>query len=112
MPQLPYLHHRPTLAPDVFVAPDAYIIGRVTIGPRSSVWFGSTLRGDNEPLMLGEGIDIQDHCTLHTAPGFPVVLGNFVSLGHNAMVHGAVLEDYVLVAMAATILTGARVGAG
>jgi carbonic anhydrase/acetyltransferase-like protein (isoleucine patch superfamily) len=112
MPLLPYQGHRPTLAPDVFVAPDAYVIGRVTMGPRSSVWFGSTLRGDTEPLTLGEGVDIQDHCTLHSDPGHPTVLGDFVSLGHNAIVHGAVLEHHVLIAISATVLTGARIGSG
>jgi carbonic anhydrase/acetyltransferase-like protein (isoleucine patch superfamily) len=84
----------------------------VTIGSRSSVWFGATLRGDTEPLTIGEGCDIQDHCTLHTDVGFPLIFGNYVSLGHNAIVHSAVLGDYVLVAMAATILTGAKIGAG
>jgi carbonic anhydrase/acetyltransferase-like protein (isoleucine patch superfamily) len=112
MPLLPYLEHRPSLAESVFVAPDAFVIGRVSIGPRSSVWFGSTLRGDTEPLTLGEGVDIQDHCTLHSDPGHPTVLGDFVSLGHNAIVHGAVLEDHVLIAIAATVLTGARIGSG
>lgn len=112
MPLLPYLDHTPEVAPDVFVAPDAYVVGRVTIGPRSSIWFGATLRGDHEPLSLGEAVNIQEHCTLHTDPGFPLALGDFVSLGHHAIVHGAVLEDHVLIAMAATVLTGARIGAG
>src|ERR687886_2263670 len=112
MPLLKYFDHEPQLAPDVFIAPDAHVIGKVTIGPRSGVWFGATIRGDTEPLRLGEGCNVQDHCTLHTDPGFPVVIGNFVSLGHNAIVHGAVLEDYVLIAIAATVLSGARIGAG
>lgn len=112
MPLLPYLDHRPQVAPDVYIAPDAYVIGRVTIGPRSSVWFGSILRGDNEPLTIGEGCNIQEHSVLHTDPGYPVVMGNYVSLGHHAIVHGAVLEDYVLIAMSATVLTGARIGRG
>lgn len=112
MPLVPYLDHLPQVAPDVYVAPDAYVIGRVTIGPRSSVWFGSTLRGDREPLTLGEGVNIQDHSVLHTDEGFPVVLGDYVSLGHNAVVHGAIVGDHVLIAMSATVLTGARIGAG
>jgi carbonic anhydrase/acetyltransferase-like protein (isoleucine patch superfamily) len=112
MPLLKFLDYTPQIAPDVYVAPDAYVIGRVSIGPDSSVWFGSTLRGDNEPITLGTGVNIQDHCTLHTDPGFPVVLGDHVSLGHNAIVHGAILEDHVLIAMAATVLTGAKIGAG
>jgi carbonic anhydrase/acetyltransferase-like protein (isoleucine patch superfamily) len=112
MPLLPFLDDRPTIAPDVFVAPDGYVIGRVTIGPRSSVWFGSVLRGDVEPITVGEGVNVQEHGVLHTDPGFPVVLGNYVSLGHHALVHGATLEDYVLIAMSATVLTGAHIGAG
>jgi carbonic anhydrase/acetyltransferase-like protein (isoleucine patch superfamily) len=112
MPLLPYQDENPLVAPDVYIAPDAYVIGKVKIGARSSIWFGATLRGDNEPLTLGEGVDIQDHSILHTDPGFPVVLGDYVSLGHNAIVHGAIVEDHVLVAMSATVLTGARIGAG
>lgn len=112
MPVMPFLEFSPQIAPDVFIAPDAYVIGKVAIGPQSGIWFGSTLRGDVEPLTIGQGVNIQDHCTLHTDAGFPLVLGDYVSLGHNAIVHGAVLEDHVLVAMAATILTGARIGAG
>jgi carbonic anhydrase/acetyltransferase-like protein (isoleucine patch superfamily) len=112
MPVLPYLDHHPVIAPDVFVAPDAYVIGRVSIGAQSSVWFGSSLRGDNEPLTLGECVNIQEHSVLHCDPGYPVVLGDYVSLGHHAIVHSAVLEDHVLVAMSATVLTGARIGAG
>ena len=112
MPVLKFRDYDPLIAPDVFIAPDAYVIGQVTIGPRSSVWFGSTLRGDHEPLTLGEGVNVQDHSVLHTDEGFPLVLGDYVSLGHNAVVHGAVVEDHVLIAMSATVLTGARIGAG
>jgi carbonic anhydrase/acetyltransferase-like protein (isoleucine patch superfamily) len=112
MPVLPYLEHMPQIAEDVFIAADAYVIGKVTIGPRSSIWYGATLRGDNEPLTLGEAVNIQDHCTLHTDPGVPLVMGDYVSLGHHAVVHSAILEDHVLIAMAATVLTGARIGAG
>jgi carbonic anhydrase/acetyltransferase-like protein (isoleucine patch superfamily) len=112
MPLVPYQNYMPEVAADVYIAPDAYVIGRVTIGARSSVWYGATLRGDNEPLTIGEGVDIQDHSILHTDAGFPLVLGDYVSLGHNAVVHGAIVEDRVLIAMSATVLTGARIGAG
>lgn len=112
MPVLPYLDHQPLLGPDVFIAPNAHVIGRVTLGARSSVWFGAVVRGDVEPVTVGEGVNIQEHAVLHTDPGFPVVLGNHVSLGHHAIVHGATLEDYVLVAMSATVLSGAQIGAG
>src|SRR5438093_12833881 len=112
MPLLPYLDHAPRIASDVFIAPDAHVIGRVTIGPRSSVWFGCTLRGDMEPLTIGEAVNIQDHSILHTDVGFPLVLGDYVSLGHNVVVHGAVVGDHVLIAISATVLTGAKIGAG
>lgn len=112
MPVLPYLDHQPSLGPDVFIAPSAHVIGRVSLGARSSVWFGAVVRGDVEPVTVGEGVNLQEHCVLHTDPGYPVVLGNYVSLGHHAIVHGATLEDYVLVAMSATVLSGARIGAG
>src|SRR5919197_2619768 len=112
MPLLPYLGQTPSLAPDVFIAPEAYVVGNVTIGPRSSIWFGATLRGDHEPLRLGEAVNVQDHSTLHTDEGFPLVLGDYVSLGHNAIVHGAFVEHHVLIAIGAIVLTGARIGAG
>jgi carbonic anhydrase/acetyltransferase-like protein (isoleucine patch superfamily) len=76
------------------------------------VWFGSTLRGDTEPITIGQGVNIQENSVLHTDANEPTVLGDYVSLGHNAIVHGAVLEDHVLVAMGAIVLTGARIGAG
>jgi carbonic anhydrase/acetyltransferase-like protein (isoleucine patch superfamily) len=112
MPLLPYLGHTPRLAPDVFLAPDAYVVGNVTIGPRSSIWFGATLRGDHEPVKLGKAVNVQDHSVLHTDEGCPLVLGDYVSLGHNAVVHGAVVEDHALIAIGAIVLSGARIGAG
>src|SRR6266516_5332691 len=112
MPLLPYLDHAPRIASDVFIAPDAHVIGRVTIGPRSSVWFGCTLRGDMEPLTIGEAVNVQDHAVLPTDVGFPLVIGDYVSLGHIAVVHGAVIEDHVLVAIGAIVLSGAKIGAG
>lgn len=112
MPLLPYLDHRPEIGPEVYIAPDAYVIGKVTIGARSSVWFGSILRGDQEPITVGEGVNIQEHSVLHTDLRQPVVVGNYVTLGHHALVHSATLEDYVLIAMSATVLSGARIGTG
>jgi gamma-carbonic anhydrase len=112
MPLLRYFAHLPELAPDVFVAPTAYVIGQVRIGPRCSIWFGSTLRGDMEAIKLGTGVNIQENSILHTDLNYPTILGDFVSLGHNAIVHGAVLDEHVLVAMGAIVLTGARIGAG
>jgi carbonic anhydrase/acetyltransferase-like protein (isoleucine patch superfamily) len=112
MPLLPYLEHEPKIGPDVYIAPDAYVVGKVTIGARSSVWFGSVLRGDQEPVTVGEAVNIQEHSVLHTDIRQPVVVGNYVSLGHHAIVHSATIEDYVLIAMSATVLSGARIGSG
>src|SRR5262249_41961436 len=112
MPILPYLDHYPQLAPDFYVAPSGFVIGRVQAGPGSSVWFGAVVRGDLEPITMGEGVNIQEHAVLHTDVGFPTVIGDHSSLGHHAIVHGAVLEDHVLVAMSAIVLSGARIGAG
>jgi carbonic anhydrase/acetyltransferase-like protein (isoleucine patch superfamily) len=112
MPILPYLDHQPRVAPNVFVAPTGYVIGRVTVGPDSSIWFGAVVRGDIEPVTLGMGVNIQEHAVVHTDVGFPSVIGDYSSLGHHAIVHGAVLEDHVLIAMSATVLSGAHIGAG
>ena len=112
MPLLHYLDHFPVIADDVYIAPDAYVIGRVSVGAQSSIWFGSTLRGDNEPITVGRAVNIQEHSVLHADIGNPVVLGDYVSLGHHALVHSALLEDHVLVAMNAVVLSGAKIGSG
>lgn len=107
---LPYEGHAPELADDAFVAPGCTLIGRVRMGAGSSVWYGSVLRGDNDALVLGEGVDVQDGCILHTDAGRPLSLGDRVSLGHGAIVHGADVDADVLIGMGAVLLNGARVG--
>lgn len=96
--------------PSAFIAPGAVLVGEVTIGRESSVWFQTTLRGDLETIEIGEETNIQDGCTVHVDVGYPARIGARVTLGHGAIVHGATVEDEVLVAMRAVILNGCRVG--
>lgn len=96
----------------VFVAAGARIVGDVTIDEQSSVWFNAVLRGDTEPIRIGKRTNVQDLCVLHADPGFPCVLEDGVTLGHRAIVHGAVIEEDSLIGMGAIVMNGARVGAG
>ena len=106
--------HAPVLPEDgdFWIAPDANVIGRVTLASASSVWFGSTLRGDNEPIEIGHGTNLQENCVVHTDPGFPVKIGANCTIGHKAMIHGCTIGDGTLVGMGATILNGAVIGEG
>ncbi|MFD4397496.1 gamma carbonic anhydrase family protein [Kitasatospora sp. NPDC058397] len=102
----------PTVDPSAFLAPNAVVVGDVTIGSGAGVWYGAVLRGDAESITVGQDSNIQDNCTLHADPGFPLVVGERISVGHNAVLHGCVVEDDALVGMNATVLNGARIGAG
>ncbi|GAQ52771.1 gamma carbonic anhydrase family protein [Streptomyces acidiscabies] len=102
----------PKIDGEAFVAPTATVIGDVTLGAGASVWYGAVLRGDVESIAVGADSNVQDNCTLHADPGFPVRVGERVSVGHNAVVHGATVEDDCLVGMGATVLNGAVIGAG
>ena len=95
---------------DFWIAPNANVVGNVTIGSGASVWFGCTLRGDNEPILLGDGSNIQDGCVLHTDPGFPLTIGPNATIGHKAMLHGCTIGVQSLVGMGATFLNGAVIG--
>lgn len=103
---------QPEIHPTAWVAPGAVVVGRVRLGARSSVWYGSVLRADSEEVIVGDGVNIQDQCGLHSDPGEPAVLHDDVSLGHKAMVHGAVVEEGALIGIGAIVLGGARVGRG
>ncbi|MDJ0826756.1 MAG: gamma carbonic anhydrase family protein [Rhodobacter sp.] len=103
---------RPPEDGDFWVAPTANVIGNVTLMAGASVWFGSTLRGDNEPIVLGQGSNIQENCVLHTDPGYPLTIGRDCTIGHKAMLHGCTIEDGALIGMGATVLNGAVIGAG
>ncbi|MBT2208138.1 MULTISPECIES: gamma carbonic anhydrase family protein [Actinomadura] len=103
---------RPKIHPEAWVAPGAVVVGRVSLGRASSVWYGSVLRGEDEEVVVGEECNIQDLCCLHCDPGMPAVLEDRVSLGHKAMVHGAHVETGSLIGIGAIVLNGARIGAG
>lgn len=102
---------RPTLAADVYVAPGAHVIGRVTLGPRVSIWFGAVLRGDNDPIVIGADSNVQDGAMVHADPGVPTTIGRGVTIGHHAIVHGATVGDNSLIGMGATLLNRAVIGA-
>ncbi|MFJ6571688.1 gamma carbonic anhydrase family protein [Streptomyces sp. NPDC091292] len=102
----------PEVDKDAFVAPTAVVIGEVTVHAGASVWYGAVLRADGGPIVLGADSNVQDNCTLHVDPGFPLTVGERVTVGHNAVLHGCTLEDDVLVGMGATVLNGAVIGAG
>ena len=93
-----------------WIAESASVIGRVRLKSDTSVWFGAVLRGDNEWIELGERSQIQDNSTLHTDPGFPLVIGANCVIGHNTMLHGCMVGDNSLIGMGAIVLNGARIG--
>ncbi|ARE81647.1 bacterial transferase family protein [Roseovarius sp. TM1035] len=102
--------HAPQIAEDSWIAPDANLIGKVVIEDLASVWFGCTLRGDNEEIRVGAGSNVQENCVMHTDMGYPLVIGPGCTIGHKAMLHGCILEENVLIGMGATVLNGARIG--
>ena len=103
---------KPRLPPSgtYWIAPDAHVIGDVVLGDDVGIWFGAVLRGDNEPITVGEATNIQEGAMLHTDPGLPVAIGKGCTIGHHAIVHGCTIGDNSLVGMGATILNGARIG--
>lgn len=104
------LEDRFHFAADAFIAPSAIITGQVELGARSSVWFQSVLRGDCDRIEIGAESNIQDGCILHTMIGYPVILGERVSLGHGVIAHGCRIDNDVLIGIRATILNGAHIG--
>ena len=102
----------PRIAPTAWVADSAQVIGRVQMGEGASVWYGAVLRGDNEWLTLGARVNIQDGSVLHSDPGFPLVLEDDVSVGHQVMLHGCTVGEGSLVGIQAVVLNGARIGRG
>lgn len=102
----------PRLDETAFAAPTSVVVGEVTMRPGSSVWYHAVLRADCGPIVLGPDSNVQDNCTVHVDPGFPVTVGARVSVGHNAVLHGCTVEDDVLIGMGATVLNGAHIGEG
>lgn len=102
--------HIPDIAPSAYITDSATVVGRVTIKANSSVWFQVTVRGDNEDITIGENCNLQEGTVLHADPGFPLVLGNNVSVGHQAMIHGCTVGEGSLIGIQAVILNGAKIG--
>lgn len=100
----------PELAPSAWVADNAQVMGRVSLGEDSSVWFGTTVRGDTESITVGRGSNIQDGSVLHADAGLPLVIGERVTVGHQVMLHGCTIGDESLIGIGAVVLNGARIG--
>ena len=101
----------PRIDPSAFLAAGARIVGAVTIGEGSSVWYNAVLRADSDAITIGAGSNVQDNVSVHVDRGHPVVIGDDVSIGHNAVVHGCTIGDGSLVGMGAVVLSGAVLGA-
>jgi len=102
----------PDIDPSAWIAPDANLIGRVVVEADASVWFGATLRGDNEEIRVGRGSNVQENCVLHTDMGYPLSIGENCTIGHKAMLHGCTIGEGSLIGMGAVILNGAKIGRG
>jgi carbonic anhydrase/acetyltransferase-like protein (isoleucine patch superfamily) len=102
----------PVVHPEAWIAPGAVLVGRVTVGPTASIWYGSVLRADDDQIVVGAGSNIQDLCCLHVDAGEPVILEERVTLGHRATVHGAYIAAGALIGIGAIVLGRARIGAG
>ena len=103
---------RPRIGVNVFIAPTATVIGDVEIKDNANIWYGTVLRGDRAPIVIGRNTNIQDNCTVHTDADSPAVVGDNVTIGHNAVVHGCMIEDRCLIGINATVLSRARVKRG
>jgi carbonic anhydrase/acetyltransferase-like protein (isoleucine patch superfamily) len=100
----------PTVDSEAWVAPGAHVVGQVTIAAQCGVWFGAVVRGDNEPIRIGPGSNVQEGAVLHTDPGFPLAIGNGVTVGHQAMLHGCTIGDGCLIGIQAVVMNGASLG--
>ena len=106
-----YLRKQPVLGHGVYLAKTAVVLGDVTLGDNSSVWFGAVLRGDINRIVVGANSNIQDNAVVHLADDFPCLIGDWVTVGHSAIVHACTIGDECLIGMGATILDGAEIGA-
>jgi carbonic anhydrase/acetyltransferase-like protein (isoleucine patch superfamily) len=107
------LHFQKELVdPTAWLAPGVIILGDVTIGAKATIWFNAVIRGDAESIKIGAETNIQDGCILHADPGYPCIIGDRVTVGHAAIVHGAKLEDDVMIGMRAVVMNGAIIGGG
>ena len=102
--------HTPKLDPNSWVAANSVVIGKVELKKDSNIWFNVTIRGDVEPIIVGEGSNVQDGSVVHSDPGCPVIIGKNVTIGHLVMLHGCVIEDDCLIGIGSTILNKAKIG--
>ncbi|MEE4359731.1 MAG: gamma carbonic anhydrase family protein [Desulfococcaceae bacterium] len=109
---LEYKGQKPKIGNNVFIAPNATIIGNVEIGDNSSVWYNTVIRGDTDAIRIGKNSNIQDNSTLHADEGKPTIIGDNVTVGHNAVVHGCTVEDNCLIGIHSTVLNGAVIKKG
>ncbi|MBU2598951.1 MAG: gamma carbonic anhydrase family protein [Actinobacteria bacterium] len=105
-----YQKSSPKFGKEIYISPDAKVIGKVKIGENVSIWPGAIVRGDINKIIIGNYSNIQDNCVLHVDPKYPLKIGNYVTIGHGAILHGCEIEDYVLIGINATILDGAKIG--
>lgn len=105
-----FLRKEPVLGRDVYLASTAVVLGDVTLGDHSSVWYGAVLRGDINRIVVGHHSNVQDNAVLHLADEFPCVIGNWVTIGHSAVVHACTIGDECLIGIGATVLDGAVIG--
>ena len=102
----------PQIDPSAWVAESANLIGKVTLGANATVWYGVTIRGDNERITIGDDSNVQEGTVMHTDMGYPLTLGTGVSIGHQAMLHGCTVGDGALIGIQAVIMNGAKIGKG
>jgi carbonic anhydrase/acetyltransferase-like protein (isoleucine patch superfamily) len=112
MSTLKFGKHTPVLSATAWLAPTATVIGNATVEDNAVVMFGAVIRADREHIVVGVGSNLQDNVVIHADPGFPAIIGAGVSVGHCAVIHGATLEDDVLIGMNASVLNGCIIGAG
>lgn len=99
-----------TIAKSANIAKESVVIGDVSIEAKSTVLFGAVLRGDDNKIMIGKGTNVQDNCTIHTSQANPAILGDYVTVGHNAIIHGCQIGDNTLIGMGATVMDGTKIG--
>ena len=104
--------HTPDIAASAFIADTASVIGKVSVHDNASVWFGVTIRGDNERITIGENSNVQESTIMHTDMGYPLTVGRNVTIGHQAMLHGCTIGDGALIGIQAVVLNGAVIGKG
>lgn len=106
----PYNGKKPIVEDSVFIAPGAHVIGDVKVGKETTIWFNAVLRGDEAPIQIGERCSIQDNATCHLYEGFPLVVKDEVTVGHNVILHGCTVQKRCIIGMGSTILDGAEIG--